>query len=312
MGILKVLLLATGLAVAAIAGVYVVSPPSFLRGAIAAERWVSGLKLKEAQIPGFRITYLDSEGAGEPLLLIHGFGGDKDNWTRIARHLRQHYRVIALDLPGYGDSDSPMDAAYGIGAQTERVHAFVQAVGLTRIHIGGNSMGGNIAAHYAIAHPNAVGSLWLVANSGVASAPVSELRRRIADTGENALVVGTPEQFRDMLKMVMSKPPPLPEPVVEVMAAKAIAARPLRERQFADLTAENAALEPIIVGLPIPTHVLWGEQDRLLHVGAVNILMGLLPQASKTVMPGIGHVPMIEAPRAVAEDYLAFRTGLKP
>lgn len=312
MGILKFLLVAAGLAIAAVAGVYVVSPPHFLRGAVAAERWVSGLQHKTVEIPGFRIEYLDSEGSGAPLLLIHGFGGDKDNWTRIARHLRPHYRIIALDLPGYGDSHSPMDTAYGIVAQTQRVYAFVQALGLTRIHIGGNSMGGNIAAHYAIAYPNTVGSLWLVANSGVASAPLSELRQRIADSGENGLISATPEQYRSMLKIVMSKPPPLPDPLIEVMAAIATAARPLRERQFADLVAEGAALEPIIAGLPIPTHIVWGAEDRVLHVGAVDILMGLLPQASKTVMPGIGHVPMIEAPHAVAEDYIAFRASLNP
>lgn len=307
MRVIKVLLLAALLAVLGVGVLYVVSPPRFAQLAVAAERWGSGLRHEQVDIPGFRVHYLDSGGTGAPLLLVHGFGGDKDNWTRVARHLRPHYRVIAVDLPGFGDSDAPMDAHYRVADQIERLHAFIQALGLSRVHLGGNSMGGNIVGTYAAKYPNEVGSLWLISPSGVSQAPPSELRKFIADTGTNPLAPGTAEDYRRMLGWVMARPPYIPAALVEVLAARAVAARPLRDRQFADLVDEANAMDRLVSSLPIPTHVVWGEQDRVLHADGVGALLANLPLSSRTLLPGIGHLPMLEAPQQVAEDYLAFR-----
>lgn len=304
------MLFAVVFALLATAGLYLLAPERFVQLAVTAERRMAGIEHRQTDIPGFHLHYLDSAGPGQTLLLVHGFGGDKDNWTRVARHLSPHYRVIAPDLPGFGESDSPVDARYGIAEQVERLHAFVRALGLTRLHLGGNSMGGNIAAVYAARYPNEVGSLWLIASSGLSTAPPSELRKAIAETGRNPLIPATPAEFRAMLGFVMSRRPFVPEPVLAVLAARAVKAHDLRQQQFKDLVDEASALEPLIGGLPVPVHILWGEQDRVLHVGGADVLVALLPQASKTVMPGIGHLPMIEAPEAAALDYMGFRQTL--
>lgn len=311
MRVILVLLLALIVGAGGMGALYVLDPPRFLDVAVSTERWLSGMKREEVKVAGTRIAYLDNHRIGETLVLVHGFGGDKDNWVRVARALRSSYRVIALDLPGYGESDARPDAGYGIDPQVERLHAFITALGLTRAHLGGHSMGGHIVAAYAARYPNQVGSLWLVANAGVRSAPLSELRGQIASGQRNTLVPTTPGEFRELIAMSMAKPPPLPDRVVEVLATRAIRHSALRERQFAQLNdAAAPALEGVIDGLPIPTHILWGDQDRLLHVGAVEVLKRLLPQASSTVMPGIGHVPPLEAPKETAEDYLRFRRQL--
>lgn len=304
---LKVGMLAVVLALGAAMVTYWAAPATFLRGAVATERWSAGLIRHEKEVAGFRIVYLDSGGSGAPLVLAHGFGGDKDNWVRVARALRPQLRVIALDLPGFGESDAPIDGSYTVTEQVERLHAFVGALGLTRVHLGGHSMGGNIVATYAATYPNEVGSLWLIANSGIGSASPSELRKRIADTGVNALVPRTPQEFREMLGWVMARPPYLPDRLAEVLAQRAIAHHDLRTRQFAQLVREASTLERRINGLPIPTHVLWGELDRAVSVDAVHVMMGLLPNSDRTLLPGIGHLPMLEAPEETARDYLAFR-----
>jgi pimeloyl-ACP methyl ester carboxylesterase len=304
---LKVLLLAGLLALVAAMAVYAVAPSAFLAGAVATERWSAGLARHEKEVAGFRIVYLDGGGSGAPLVLVHGFGADKDTWVRVARVLRPKLRVIALDLPGFGESDSPLEGSYTIAEQVERLHGFVGALGLTHVHLGGHSMGGNIAATYAATYPNEVGSLWLIANSGIGSASPSELRKRIADTGKNALVPATQEEFREMLGWVMARPPYLPDRLAEVLAERAIANHELRTRQFAQLVREGSTLERRINGMPIPTHVLWGELDRAVNVDAVHVMMGILPNSDRTLMPGIGHIPMLEAPEETARDYLAFR-----
>lgn len=309
--IAKVLLLAAILAAIAVGGLYMVAPKTFVRLAIATERWASSLTQHEAELPGFSMAYLDSGGAGEPLVLVHGFGGDKDNWTRVARYLRKHYRIIAPDLPGYGESSAPQDAHYRIDDQVEYLHAFIRSLGLSHVHLGGNSMGGNIVASYAAKYPNEVGTLWLIANSGIHSAPPSELRKTLADGGRNALIPSTRAEYRELVAFVMSRPPFLPGAFLDVMADRAIAVHELRARQFAELIEENVFLESRIAELPVQTHVLWGEEDRALHVDSVNAIMALMPYSSRTVMPGIGHVPMIEAPRESARDYIKFRKELR-
>lgn len=303
----KVLLLAAVFAVIAILGTYLAAPSAFVRGAVATERWASGLQRHETDAAGFHIVYLDSGGTGAPLVMVHGFGGDKDNWVRTARYLHGPLRLIALDLPGFGESDSPLDGTYTIAEQTERLRAFIQKLGLTHVHLAGHSMGGNIVATYAAKYPNEVGSLWLIANSGMNRAPTSELRQRIADTGKNALVPATLEEYRALMPWVMAKPPWIPPKVIDVMGERAVAAHDLREKQFAQIIREASTLEEKLSGLPIPTHVLWGAKDRAVHVQSVDVLMGLLPNSDRTILPDVGHMPMLEAPQEIAVDYLAFR-----
>lgn len=304
---LALLLLAVALAGAIALGAYFVAPAQFLRAAVAMERWSAGLQRAETEIAGLRIAYLDNGGAGAPLVLVHGFGGDKDNWVRVARALRKPMRVIAVDLPGYGESASPADGDYTIAAQVEHLHAFIAKLGLTRVNLGGHSMGGNIAATFAAKYPNQVTSLWLVAPSGVATAPRSELRQRIEDGGGNALIPRSAAEYRDMMGWVMAQPPPLPERLVDVMGARAVAASELRTRQFQQLVQESNELEGRVTGLPIPTHIVWGDLDRSLHVGGAEVLAALIPGATRTILPGIGHVPQLEAPEETARDFLASR-----
>jgi abhydrolase domain-containing protein 6 len=218
--------------------------------------------------------------------------------------------VIAPDLPGYGESSSPAAIGYGIDEQVQRLHAFVDAVGLTRADFGGSSMGGQIVARYATRYPEEVASLWLVTNAGIASAPRSEFFGHVQKGESNPLIPTSVEQFRDLMNFIFTNPPFTPEAVIQVLAKRAVAAQALRRKQFRELVEGGAQLEEQIAGLSTPTHILWGAQDRVLNVGAVPILSRLLPNSSATVMADIGHLPMIEAPGESAADYFAFRDRL--
>ncbi|MFA9218707.1 MAG: alpha/beta fold hydrolase, partial [Sphingomonadaceae bacterium] len=138
------------------------------------ERWRSGLRLGQVQIPGFDLPYLEG-GHGAPLVLIHGFAGDKDNFTRVARFLTPHYRVICPDLPGFGDSTRRTDASYSIAEQVERLRALLDQLAPGRVHLGGNSMGGFIAAQFAATYPERVASLWLLDAAGTEAAQSSDI-----------------------------------------------------------------------------------------------------------------------------------------
>lgn len=282
--------------------------PPLARSALSVERWRSDLVRREIVVPdGSHIVFLDG-GQGEPLVLLHGFGADKDNFTRVAHWLTSHYRVIIPDLIGFGESSHLTDVDYRYAAQAVRVHEFVQALGLTNINLGGNSMGGGIALSYAAQYPQTVGSLWLIDPAGIAGVPPSELSNIIMAGKPNPLLVTTPSDFPTLMKFVMSDPPYLPGPIMDVMARERIANQTLERLVFQQI-ALNSVNEAVL-GLPTPTLIVWGADDRVLSAGAVPLLQSLLPNTQAIIMPGIGHAPMIEQPEQAAEDYLQFRARL--
>ena len=290
-------------------GFYIVCPEKVANLALEGERSRSHLARFETDTDGgLHWVYLDG-GSGDPLVLIHGFGADKDNWTRTARFLTPHYRVIAPDLQGFGESSKSPTASYTIDAQVETVHTFVQKLGLKNVHLGGSSMGGNISAAYAAKYPNEVKSLWLVGPAGISTVAPSELQKITAAGGRNPLVAKTPEEFYGVFQFVMTDPPYVPKAILNVMAARRIANFDLEQRIFKEIRS-SPPLEGQIAGLATPTRVLWGDHDRALNYEGAQVFVKLMPKASATIMPGIGHLPMLERPREAAEDYLAFRSQL--
>lgn len=309
---LRWLLAALGLAgAAAVAiGVYlfVSAPERALRAALAYERRVAGLERRElALADGLRYVYLEG-GRGAPLLLLHGFGANKDNFVRVAKYLTPHYRVIVPDLVGFGESSRPAKADYAPRAQAERLHALARQLGISRLHLGGNSMGGHIALTYAALYPKEVESLWLLSPAGVWSAPPSELRKKAAQTGDNPLTVENEDEFAELLSIVTVRPLMIPRPILDVLAQERIRNFDLEERIARQLAADS--VEERIRGLAILSLVVWGQQDRVLHPGSAGILQMLLIRSEVVMMQNVGHLPMIEAPEASALDYLKFRAGL--
>ena len=284
--------------------------PSLKDSAYAMERSRAGLVRKEITLAdGTHIAYLEG-GTGAPLVLVHGFGADKDNFTRMARFLVPHYRVIAPDLVGFGESTHRTDVDYHYAAQAQRLHDFTQALGLTRFDLGGNSMGGGISMSFAAQHPQEVASLWLLDAAGIAEAPPSELATIITTTGTNPLMITKESDFAAFMKFVMSDPPYIPGSVMNTLARERMANQELERQVFLQIATDSVSAA--VRGLQTPTLVVWGAEDRALSVGTVPILKTLLPNAQAIVMPGVGHAPMLERPKATAEDYIRFREHLAP
>jgi pimeloyl-ACP methyl ester carboxylesterase len=292
------------------AGVYVytAAPERAVRAALAYERRVAGLERKEVTLAnGLRYVYLEG-GRGAPLVLLHGFGANKDNFTRVAKHLTPRYRVIVPDHVGFGESSKPPQADYAPRAQAERLRAFARALGVSKLHLGGNSMGGHIALTYAALYPKEVESLWLLNAAGVWSAPPSELRKRIKESGENPMIVKNEDEFARLVSLVTARPLMIPRPFLDVVAQERIRNRELEQRIFKQLAADS--VEERIRGLAIPALIVWGQQDRVLHPGSAGILQMLLIRSEVVMMPGVGHLPMLEEPERSALDYLRFRATL--
>lgn len=311
---MKKLLLALVLLIGGVIGFDVLLPEQSAQAAIGMERWRAGLVEKRASVPGFELAYLEGAAAsdGEALVLIHGFGANKDNFTRVSAPLAKQYRVLIPDLPGFGESSKPAEASYAIKDQVERVRAFVQGQGVTRVHLAGSSMGGFIATQYAATYPGEVGSLWLLGPAGTrAASEHSELRQLIAEKGDNPLLSPRPEDFARTMEFVMHKPPFMPYSIKWLLAQHAAASYDLNKRIFAQLNEPSTQfLDDRIKGLATPALVVWGKQDRALSYKAADTYKALMPNAQVILMDNIGHLPMLEAPAQSAQDYLAFRASL--
>ena len=305
---LKLIAAVLAFVVIAAIGFVHLAPAKALHFAIDAERQSAGLVRKQIDLPGgLHYVYLEG-GQGEPLMLLHGFGANKDNFDRVAQFLTPHYRVIVPDHIGFGESSHPQDADYAPTAQAERLRALAQALGIKTLHLGGSSMGGQIALTYAALHPDEVKSLWLLAPAGVWSAPESEMRKVARETGHNPLMAKNEAEFAEVFSFVMTDPPYIPRSMLNVMAQERIGNFALEERILKQLGADP--VEQRVTGLATPTLIVWGDNDRVLNPASADILHKLMPHSQVLMMPGIGHLPMLERPQPSAEDYLRFRAAL--
>ena len=271
------------------------------------ERSKAGLEQRSIEVEGLHIEYLEG-GKGDVLLLLHGFGANKENWLLISPYLTPHFRVIAPDLPGFGESTRDPEAEYSISAQVDRIHAFVRALKLKRFHIGGNSMGGEIAGVYAARYSKEVNSLWLLAPGGIASAEPSELGQVLIKQGKNPLLVKSPEDYDQLLDYVFHTSPFIPTAIKHHLAQEAMNNRPLNNKIFDTFLKARALppLEVVLDDLPIPTLILWGDKDRILHVSGAGILESVMPKAKTAIMKNVGHAPMAEKPKESAKLFLSF------
>lgn len=280
--------------------------------AIAAERAISGLERKILQIDGFVVPYLQG-GQGEPLVLIHGFGGSKDNFNRVAYYLTNQCTVYSIDVPGFGASTRDMNADYVIDAQVDRVHEIIEKLGLEQPHIGGNSMGGWISGAYAAKYPHNVASVWFLAPAGLLESRKSEVIQRFEQTGEIVLTASNREEFEKIVDVVMYERPAFaPGFVVEAMAARAAADQPLHQRIYKDFKSVPSDLATALSKSSYkgPGLIVWGKEDRVLHVDGSAELKAAMPGFDLILMDKVGHVPMMEKPKQVAADYVEWRKSI--
>ncbi len=269
------------------------------------ERRAAGLELRRVQVGDHSIAYLEG-GSGEPVVLLHGFGADKDNWTRTARHLTGSYRVIAPDLPGFGESTYVDGASYRLEEQARRLERMVEVLGLGRFHLAGNSMGGQIAGHYAVAHPERVLSLGLVDCTGVRSPVLSDMEQRIRRGERPPLVVGSAEEFDRRMSFLFVQAPEIPALIKHVLVERTRAAAGRHEAILGQINPEMDALERDLPRITARTLVLWGDRDRMRDVSSVEVLRRGIPTATVVIMRDCGHVPMSERPAESAEHYRQF------
>jgi abhydrolase domain-containing protein 6 len=282
------------------------SKESVVDSALQLEQKVSRLERKTIKVGDHDIVYLEG-GKGPTILMLHGITADSGNWTRFARHFTDKYHVVIPDLPGFGDSSRIQSASYSIPAQSERVHQLMQALGVQQFHLVGNSMGGYIGAYYAAHYPQQVLTLGLFDAAGVDSPNKTTFMKELLN-GNNLMLPKDREDFNRVLKLVMEDPPFIPGMARDVLADKALAHREFNRKVFAELQQQQLDLAPYLPKITAPTLLLWGDQDRVIDISSIEVFQRNLTAAktSVSILPNIGHLPMLEQPGETAKRYSAF------
>lgn len=276
--------------------------------AISWERSGAGLEESSVQVGDMTIAYLSNVDPvdGETIVLIHGFGANKDNWVRLARKLTNEFNVYAIDLPGHGESSKALDLGYRFEDQVGHVSKILSALEIDEAHMMGNSMGGAITALYAATYPDQVRSAVLFDPAGIFEHD-SKLVDLVMD-GDNPLIPAKEGDFKRLIDFALEKKPFVPWPIYEVMEEKAIANREVNEVIFAAI--RDTGFEPdfrnAITRIEAPVLVVWGKEDRVINYRNAEVFVDRIPDARMVLLEGVGHAPMVEVPEESAQLFREF------
>jgi pimeloyl-ACP methyl ester carboxylesterase len=259
-----------------------------------------------------------TSGAGAdrpPLIFVHGLSGCWQNWLEQIPGFARDQRVVAVDLPGFGQSEMPAEEI-SISGYADAIDALLTELGIDSAKIVGNSMGGFIGAELAIQYPARVERLVLVAAAGLSIEYIRTVRTQgLRHRAENVAffslgwlasrshqVAARPRLRHALLLLVAAHPARLPAALaVEQVqgsgkpgfsdALNAMCRYPLRDR-----------LEKI----SCPTLIVWGDKDRLVPLKDASVFEELITDSRRIVYDDTGHVPMMERPARFNEDLRSF------
>jgi len=269
---------------------------------------VTGCRRRVVDVAGLRIPLLE-RGSGPPLLLLHGFGADKETWLLMVRHLGRRRRLIIPDLPGFGEAPAVPAARASAAAQAAVIAELAAALGIDRCDLAGNSMGGGISQRLAADHPALVRSMVLICSTGPErrKSPV----RLAIERGENPLLPRTVDEAERFTKLIFERSPPLPRALQRYYAHDRVTRSPQLAVMWEgwDTPAAGTGIpdEDQLSRLAVPALIIHGDHDQLIHPDTAEALAASLPHAELVMLHGIGHVPQIEAPRRTArliEEFL--------
>ena len=270
---------------------------------------------------GARIHFRDEGKPESPaIVLLHGFNGSLFNFERLVPLLAKDFRLISIDLPGFGLTGAIPSANYTTESFMDTVTSLTNQLGIEKFLIAGNSMGGGVAWRYTLEHPAKVEGLILLASSGVGS---KEDVKKFEERENNPPIVWklmNSTLFKKFLNYYTPKffaTEGLKRSVYDQKFADADHAN-----QFHDLVllqgSRNAILSMTMGGrrqmygpeslskITSPTLVIHGEEDNIIGFERSSVFKENIDNAEIKIYPEIGHLPMYEDPVRTANDIIKF------
>ncbi|MBC7752404.1 MAG: alpha/beta hydrolase [Candidatus Saccharibacteria bacterium] len=270
--------------------------------------FATGMHRRSTYINSQKIVWLEGGNPhGEPLLLIHGFASNKENWIMLLPFLVKRYRLFVPDLPGWGESTFDFTESYRIEDQISRLEMWANRYLPEDFHVVGSSMGGGIAALFAVRQPDQVRSLTLMNALGVFGDQLTYFERELQQ-GRNQLVA---ERLTDVVYMMSTATSYRRWALTAFLAP--LMYQELVSRQHINMYLSHQLMKDAdsdvfesIATIKQPTLIMWGENDRILHPSCADVFKQLIPHADVKILRGAGHLPMVEMPAVTARSLQKF------
>jgi pimeloyl-ACP methyl ester carboxylesterase len=276
-------------------------PVGTMRAATRLSLWFVGFRSEYAQIGPYRIHYFVG-GEGPPILLVHGLGSRADDWALTMKDLRRHYRVYAIDLLGHGHSDWPQ-IDYAIQRQTDMVREFLVSQKIVPADVVGISMGGWVALQLASEHPEMVRRLVLIDSAGLHF--------------ETTLTVDsfsptTPAELETFHELLTPKAQPIPSFMARDLLRLLGGHSWVAHRILSTMMTRQDELDGKLQAVTMPVLIIWGKEDRITPLSEAENMKRAMPQASMVVVPGCGHIAVLDCWDSVRPALTSFLQGEAP
>jgi len=259
---------------------------------------------------GDHVAYLDA-GRGETLLLIHGMAGSCTTWQGVLPTLSAKYRVIAPDLPGHGESAKPR-GDYSLGAFAAWLRDLLNELGVDRVTVIGQSLGGGVALQFAYQHPERCDRLVLIGSGGLGPDVNWTLRVLSAPGAELLLPIIAPQPVLDAGNKVRRWLAGLGIESARLdemwSSYSSLSDRETRQaflrtlRSVVDYHGQAvSALNRLYLSSALPTQLIWGDRDNIIPIAHGYAAHEAIEGSRLDVLSGVGHFPHAEAPGAVAK-----------
>jgi 2-hydroxy-6-oxonona-2,4-dienedioate hydrolase len=275
---------------------------------------------RTTQVDGILTRYL-SAGTGPPLVLLHGAGDNALDWSYVLPLLGRSHQVLAPDLPGYSPGSTPA-TDYSPARLAHFVTRFMDAVGLDRVALAGNSLGGLTALQLALSNPGRIAALCLVDSAGLGRTVNPALvLQRLPGIGELAVAVGRRRPgaaMRALGRAVLLFGRPWRAPrswlVEQYRAARQpgfLEATVASLRAVLGLFGQRQVLVKRLPELTMPTLIVWGTADWVIPVTHGRRAARRLASGGLVQLSWCGHAPQVECPEGFAQALSQFLRGLR-
>lgn len=278
--------------------------------------WVEclGAEVRYYRTGPYRTRCIEA-GAGDPVVLLHGVGGHAETWVRNVVPLSKRFHVFAIDMLGHGLTSKPTEVDYNIPAYAEHLGWFLDAAGIEQAHLVGESLGGWVAAWYALHHPTRVRKLALVCSAGLADASGRQVQaqgreqlKRLSDAVAGSV---TREAVRKRLEFLVHDPHRMTDEMVEIRYAiysrpDSQAVLPLIFSRIGDARAAYVLTPERLRGLRLPILFLWTRHDPTCPWEFAWEVCQQVEGSSWYLMEDAGHWPQFEKPDEFNEALTRF------
>ncbi len=278
-----------------------------LQASVAAGPGARDWPARRVSLFGTQISVLEA-GKGPVVLLVHGVAGSRHIWDAVIPQLAEHFRVIAPDLPGHGESEKPR-GDYSLGAYATCLRDLLELLGYPRATVVGHSLGGGIAMQFAYQFPDRCERMVLVASGGLGREVTLLLRAATLPGAEWVLPVIAHRRVQDAFKSIgkySSWLPVRPSPALREVgrAYSSLADAGARGafvhtlRSVMDLQGQRiSAMNRIHLAANLPTLLVWGARDPFIPVSHAIEAHGRIPNARLEIFERSNHFPQAEEPQ---------------